>query len=325
MAKRDDGLEGKLARLRALERESPPTAVDEIAKLLEDKSPFVAARAAEVAEQLAMTSLREPLLATLRRVLDGQQADTGCRVAAAVLGALAKLEVEAADEYLRAMKLVRRERHGTGYVDSAIPVRLRAAEALATSRRATAVLDIVTLFGDEESEVRAGAAAVLGMFRADAALAALYAKLLSGDASPDVLGACMAALARADSARFVPVVATYLDSEDDTLAELAAVALGDSRAAAALPLLRATIERGTRGRRQSTLLLAVSLLRTDGALDYLIEVVRRGAEPAAIAALQALRIHAELPSLGERVREAVEARRSKKLSQAFRAGFDRAT
>lgn len=132
MAKRDDGLEGKLARLRALERESPPTAVDEIAKLLEDKSPFVAARAAEVAEQLAMTSLGEPLLATLRRVLDGQQADTGCRVAAAVLGALAKLEVEAADEYLRAMKLVRRERHGTGYVDSAIPVRLRAAEALAT-------------------------------------------------------------------------------------------------------------------------------------------------------------------------------------------------
>ncbi|MFO0571760.1 MAG: hypothetical protein U0263_39410 [Polyangiaceae bacterium] len=30
MVKRDDGLEGKLARLRALERESPPTAVNEI-------------------------------------------------------------------------------------------------------------------------------------------------------------------------------------------------------------------------------------------------------------------------------------------------------
>lgn len=322
MAKRDGAVEKKLARLHELERESPPTAADEIAHLLEDAVPFVAARAAETAEHLEIGSLREPLLATLRRVLDGKQPDPGCRVAAAVLGALSKIEVEAADDYLRAMKLVRRERSGTGYVDSAIPVRLRAAEALAVSRRAPAVLDILTLLGDPEPDVRAGAASVLGMFRADSALAALYTKLLAGDPAAEVLGACMSALARADPARFVPVVATYLASADDTLAELAAIALGDSHAPAALPPLQAAIERGARGRRQSTLLLAVSLLRTDAAFDYLLGVIQRGSEPAALAALEALKIHGELPSLAARVKELVLARGSMKLTDAWRDAFD---
>lgn len=314
-------VEDKLARLRALRGAPPETACDEVAAALNDETQHVAVTAAELAEELELRTLGPTLLATLEALLDGKRADPGCRLASAVLRALAKFEVEASDTYLRAMKLVRIERSGTSFIDAAIPVRIGAGEALATTRRGAAVLDLIPLLGDSESEVRAGGAAVLGMLRADAALAAIYTKLLAGDGAPEVLGACMAALTRADPGRFIPIVVPFLDSERDSVAELAALALGDCRAAAALEPLKAAIARGTQGRRSSTLYLAVSLLRSDDALDYLLGVVREAPETAAVQAIEALRIHRDLPSLAERLERVVAARRKPKLTQAFRAAF----
>jgi hypothetical protein len=315
-------VEDKLARLRILRETLPATTGDEIASALNDEVHFVAVAAAELAEELELRPLAPKLLETLQNLLDGKRTDPGCRLATAVVRALAKLEVEAYDIYLRAMRLVRVERSGTSFIDVAIPVRIGAGEALVNSRRGAAVLDLIPLLGDSASEVRAGGVAVLGMLRADAALAAIFTKLVAGDDSPEVVGACMAALTRADPGRFVPIVAPFLDSEHDSIAELAAIALGDSRAAAALPPLKAAISRCARGRRARTFYLAVSLLRSDDSINYLLGVVREAPEIAAILAVEALRIHRDLPSLVERLEGAVATRRIKKLTHAFRTAFE---
>src|SRR5262249_47482463 len=138
----------------------------------------------------------------------------------------------------------------------------------------------------------------------------LYTRLLCPETSLDARLACMLGLVRCAPSRFVPIVAGYLDNEDEGLAEVAALALGESREPAALPLL----ERALTGRRASRFtenaLSAIAMLRSDEAVSYLLGLLETAPAPLAQQALDALAAHAPSPSLAERVRAAAAKRSS---------------
>jgi hypothetical protein len=65
------------------------------------------------------------------------------------------------------------------------------------------------------------------------------------------------------------------------------------------------------------LLTAVSLLRSDEAIDLLVSLVETAPEAQAASALGALALHRHDPKIAERARRVVEARGSRRLREAL--------
>src|SRR5688572_3095261 len=213
--KRPSPLEKKLERLRELRDGS---AAPELKAFLAAKEPYLVAAFGRLA---AYDGKLSPSTALLR-----------------IVEALSKLEADEPDVYRAGLKFERHEWTG----DTGVPVRIEAAHALVTTRSSRALVEITPLLADREAAVRAGAARAIGRLGSEGAAAALHLKLLIGDADSEVLGACLGGLLEADAERYLPIVGAYLDGDDDRLAELAAVALGESRAPAAVELLSRGLE-----------------------------------------------------------------------------------
>jgi hypothetical protein len=96
--------------------------------------------------------------------------------------------------------------------------------------------------------------------------------------------------------------------ESREAAEGAAVALGESRLAEALPILRAWLEPARRRGLGRAALLAIASLRRDEAVDLLLSVARDEEPPTARDALAALASITRDAALYERARSAVAAR-----------------
>jgi hypothetical protein len=123
--------------------------------------------------------------------------------------------------------------------------------------------------------------------------------------------------------RYLRFVAQVLNGDDEGAAEAAALALGESRLPSALPALKDAVEGLASGKLRDSVLLGAALLRLDEANTYLISLVEEGPEGQATAALSALALHRHDAKLVERVRQAAEGRRSKKLAAAFAEKFGR--
>jgi hypothetical protein len=106
-----------------------------------------------------------------------------------------------------------------------------------------------------------------------------------------------------DEMRFV---ASFLEKGNEA-AEAAAIALGESRLAEALPVLAAWLEPARRRGQGRTALLAIATLRRDEAVGLLLSLARDEEPPTARDALAALASIGDA-TLYERARAAVEAR-----------------
>ncbi len=320
MAKRSSAFDDKLERLRAIRSSGGAAASTELERLLGDESPFVASLAAEIVTEQERKLLASAIGRTFRRVFGNEQPDRGCTVALACLKALEVFEVRDADLYTGALGMVRREPVGMDVVDVAMGVRIQAAYALARTEGIAATLTIMKLLGDPEPDVRAGVAEALGAIGSEAATAALYAKLLARDEDPNVMGALMRVLLRNNPAFFFPVVVSHLDDANETVAELAAVALGESRMPGALAPLSSRAA-AISPRRLPSLLIAIALLRSDEAADYLAGLLASAKPAVALQAVGALKLFRDSPSLEKRVRQIGADRRNRDISAAIAAAF----
>jgi hypothetical protein len=111
----------------------------------------------------------------------------------------------------------------------------------------------------------------------------------------------------------------YLDGDHLDVSEIAALALGEWREAAALPLLQRALEGRRAGRFTASVLAAIAMLRTDDAPEYLLQVLENGAEAIARQALEALSVHVHVQRVATRVREIV----GRRGSVALNAGLER--
>jgi hypothetical protein len=112
-------------------------------------------------------------------------------------------------------------------------------------------------------------------------------------------------------------VARFLDSGDETIAEAAALSLGESRHPQALEVLKRSWER-SRGRSfRRVLLVAMALLRTGPATEFLVSLLAAESVETARAALSALGPFLYNDELRERVRAAVAAREDASLLELY--------
>jgi HEAT repeat protein len=307
-------LERKLKELAEIRRSQPPDTVARLREFLAAKEAYLVAETAEAIADLGTTELLRELAKCGERLV--RNPDKGCAALTKVVMALAKLEADEPDVYLAGLTVKKVEFAG----DTAIPVRIECAHALVTIRHRDALVAIAPLLADKEPEVRAGVARAIGRLASDGAAAVLHLKFLLGD-EPEVLGACCAGLLDAFRERYLPFVATQLDHEDERVAELAALALGDCREDGAVEALTRALENRVAGVVTGAILLGLALSRRDDATERLFTALEQGESRLAAQALSALSVLRDAPGVEKRAQQIAVRRGGAKLQEILATKF----
>ena len=293
--------ESHLATLRQLRgAPSAPQTVSALAEVLRAKNlhGLVVKMAAELAEQVAAKEFAPPLVDVITGLLaeTSPKRDPGCEGKTAALKTLVSWEIDVPDLYLTAAVYRQLEPSFNGSVDSAAEFRGIAALGLAFSRPPNAIVRLIDLLADTEHKTRMLAAIALGTWRGPEALPVLRLKARLGDDDSDVFAEVLAALLRQDEEQ-LPFVAEFLRDNELARAEAAALALGQSKIASAFeplvnawPLLRRTPI-------ATTLLMSISLLRTQPAIDWLIDQLAGATATQSLDIFDALVLHKSDPKL----------------------------
>jgi hypothetical protein len=146
---------------------------------------------------------------------------------------------------------------------------------------------VLLLYVGREAPVRVSASRAIAVYGRDGGVPLLHLKALAGDPEPRVVSESLLALLRLDPDHALPFVASFFD-RGDAAAEAAALALGESRRADALPVLLGFLHRAARRGLARVTLLAIAALRRDEAVDALLSLARDEPGPLAREALSAL-------------------------------------
>lgn len=284
-------------------------------KLLAGRHSIPAARAADMVAEFELPGLEDDLVHTFQRFMKSPiKNDRGCSAKTAIIKALDALGYYDAEIFLAGLEHVQLEPVYGGRPefgskdDTAAAMRGRCAAALIRLRHPDAMRFLVQLLHDPWPECRLGAVAAARYAGNEAAELLLRSKALSGDPDPQVTGDCLAGLMEMAPAESLSFVARFLNSEDEGIAEQAALALGESRLPEAFPVLMEAWKNARFTDNKIAFLLPLALLRTDESLDYLISRVREGSASTARAAVQALAIVRHDPEQAKSVLGAMQAR-----------------
>ncbi len=316
-------LEDRLATLEGLRADLPaPEAIEQLRKAIAAKSNHVAARAASLAGEAGLSQLAPDLLKAFDRFIDRPVAtDKGCAAKTAIVEALDRLECDDWAPYERGIAHVQLEPVYGGKADTAVQLRSHCAMAVARRPHPHKLMLLAGLLADREASARQAAARALGFTEEPAALPLLRHKQLCGDAEPAVIGECLLAMLRVDAQQSVSIVAEAMKRGDAATAELAAVALGESRLAEALPLLIDWWEHTLDQELRRTAMLAMAMLRSEEAIGFLVEQVTDGNAQTARTAIESLGIHRHDRAILDRVRLAAAEREDLDLTELVRQAF----
>lgn len=294
-----------LDALRAIEQGAASAAdLPVLRGALRHPSSHVQARAARLVGDRRLHDLEGDVQAALLRLLDqGAEADPGCAAKLHLAEALDLLESVDATPFERGV-VVRQPEAAWGLpVDTAKGLRARCGYALARLEGPQALPILADLLADEEPAVRREAARAIALAGGPGAVALLRHKVRSGDPDladgPDVIGEAMAALAALDPASALAVARDLLrpaankrrgETASATVVAVA-IALGEARIAAALPLLVGWCDGLAATRDQQAAITAIAVLRCDGARAWLLDRVADQGPPLAEAALRGLAIY----------------------------------
>lgn len=297
-------LEDKLARVGA-----PDAEAGELRDALRSKTGVLVGAAAKQVAARTLDALYDELAPSFVRLCErGVERDPGCRGKIAIARALHQLDRWEDEVFIRGVTYVQEEPVWGGREDTAAELRGACGMAYAHAGRSDSLDVLADLLADRERMARAAAAQALGDTGRPDASALLRFKARTGDSEPAVMNACFGSLLALAPKTSVDYVAAFLDGDDER-AEAAALALGESRIAAAAPILIAWCERVMGDRRERVAYLALALLRDEGANAALLERVATGGRKDAIAALRALATFKADPRLVERMRAAVKRHR----------------
>lgn len=326
MAKRSS-LDDKLAAMRDW-RDRPESAelIADLRKALGDRSNFVASAAAAIVGERRFAALAPALESAFDRFLvDPAETDKLCRAKLAAVEALEKLEHPDADAFLKASRHVQMEPVWGSRVDTAAPLRAAGLVGLTRVNPPGLAYLLVDALTDPERDVRMAAALALGAVGSEGAVLTLRLKCRLGDQDAEVLSECLHGLLIASPREQMGFVEEFLDPDDPLHCEAAALALGKSRPPEALGPLRRAWERAGADSSGETILLAIAMLRTSSAVDFLLALVAGESEPSARMALSALKIHRHDPALVDRVARAVAKNGRPVVRAHFETGFRRET
>lgn len=297
----------------------------DLGPLLRHKSNHVVAAAANTAERLEASALAQDLVDSFLALMrDPAKRDPGCKALLAIAKALAVIDHHAAQVYFAGIRHVQMEASFGPPVDAAAELRGVCAQGLARMLHPDALEECVTLLADREPAARAGAVRAIADTGSREGVLLLRFKTLTGDASTEVMSECFAALLRMAPAASVAFVGQFLYDGADEIAEVAALALGESHLPAAFELLRKSWEAAADPERKRTLLLAIAMLRLDDSLEFLLGRVSEDSDRPASDAIAALGLYARDEAVRARLESCVEKRGSPILRSTFIREFQRA-
>jgi HEAT repeat protein len=316
MARKAD-LAAQLAELK--DSTQDPSSAESIKNLqtaLADRSNHLVALAAGIAGDNEITLLEPDLVTAFDRFMTNPiKRDPGCAAKIAIIETLLRLDAGQEDLYLRAIRHVQMEPVYGGREDTGSGLRAASALALVQVNSLDVMVELADLLADGESDARIGAARAIGFAGKEASHPLLRYKILVGDPDARVLYECFVALLRIDPQSSLSFVGDNIQSDDPAVAEVAALALGESRLAQAFPILQAhwtEVEEFSVGR---AILLALALLRYEPATDFLIALVAEAPFHQAADSLGALEMYRHDKELWRRVEETVAGRGDARLSR----------
>lgn len=319
---RNDPTAAALDKLGTLRREgdSPETAA-ELRNALRHKSNFVVARAAKIIAELRLNGLVADLVAAFDRLFpNAPKSDKGCAALTEIVAALYELDHTEPEVYRRAIRYVQMEGSFGPPVDVASKLRGVAAQGLVRTRDPQAKTEVVNLLVDKEVPARLGAVRALATNGGEAGMLLLRLKVLAGDDEPEVLAECFSGLL-AYGPESLPFLAEYADSDDTGIAEAAILALGASRTAGALDVLKRQWERTAYAPIRKLLLTAIASNRSDEAADFLLQLLQSENIAMADNVLVALAAYRSNERIRTQALRIVEQRGDRLLLDTFRREF----
>ncbi len=316
MAAKKNTFDDKLARIRSLADVPEGQAIVELRRILGEENAFLIGEAAKMVKTLELRALQEDLVSVCKRLLANEIGDRGCIAKRCVLDALVTFETHVPDVYLLGLRHEQWEHSFGPPEDTAGSVRGLCAHALVRIEYSEAIFDVAPLLYDGLPEVRVAAAEALAATGEQICGAILHVRLLAGEQASEVLEAMYRSLLALAPKRYLPVVGKGLSEGE----EAAALALGESRLPAALPVLTRALEKAS-GDLEATVLLSIGLLRLEEATAYLRELVEKAPENRAAKAIEALGLHKYDMRIADRIAEIVKGRKSKKLTAVFTEKF----
>lgn len=290
---------------------------------LKHRSSLVVAAAARAVVALRCDEALPALLPALDALYtDPAGRDPKCHGKLALVIALDELGHADAAPFLRAVRHVQLEPVWGGSEDSAPPLRIRAAQALVRLGHHTLYRILGDLLVDPVGEVRGAAAQLLGALGGERAALLLRLRVAVGEEPDraDVLGDHLTGLLACDGEASLPLVSGLLNGRDHSVAGAAALALGASRHPGALPALQAALESSVDRQLRRSLVDAIGLLRSEAALDALLDLLVDGDQELAVHAAGALRLYRDRDAVVRRVEDAIarrgDARVAKRWSSA---------
>jgi hypothetical protein len=290
--------EERLSRAAA----DPRAHLDDIREALRSRRSHPCARAAQLVKKHALDGFEADLAAAFERFCENPvKADPSCGAKLACLEALDFGESANEKIFVRAARLVQLEPAWGPPVDTATSVRARGLLALARLGWDDLDLLVAESLTDEHPPVRQAALDALAHRGARAGASLALYKLRRGDEDPLVTLAAMAALLTLAPEWGVEELRARLAGDE---CELAAIALGQSRADGALPLLLSALEECVEPARRKHLFRGLGLHRSDRALEKLLQVIAESPLGDAREAVLALAVRRYDPGIVERVRRA---------------------
>lgn len=246
------------------------------------------ARAARIVRDRQLDVLEDELVRAFARFCtDPVRRDPSCAAKLAILEALDVLDHLDIDTYAQAARLTQLEPAWGPPVDTAPPVRARAALALGRAVSPSALVLLGELLGDDAAVVRRAATEALAQRGGPGASALLALRFRVGDPDPVAFGECAAALVRLSPELAIARIATMIRAPGADRA-LLGYALAESRAPAALAALEAWLGETIFSKERAPIIAMIAAHRTDEAERLLLELVEDGGTEDAALAVAAL-------------------------------------
>ena len=302
------------AKLRSRQTQDRIGAVKQITRLeqpqrqallleaLADKSPYVAAQAAEALGDGADDDAALVMTETFGALCgDGPKLDPGCHIRADLAFAPGRLEYRPASEMLRlGIRIVQIEAVGGIPFDTAAHLRANCALALAQIRDPDCVRDIALLLFDRSGfarapidptvkmEPRKAAARALSLTGNLQARLPLTLKLVHPEnEEPEVLQECMQALVELEDPHALEVLEPYLGRTDRRLAAYSALMIAQTQSPGAAALLAEAIPHFS-GDTLRAVVLALATVRAAEAYEALHRLAQSDRDAVRLAAIDAL-------------------------------------
>jgi HEAT repeat protein len=292
--------EEQLAALDALRHAPAEQRSEALHKALGNRNNFIVAKAADLVREFQLADETAQLLAAFNRFFDDPvKSDPQCWAKNAISRALAAMEYQDEEAFLRGMRHIQMEPVWGGSSDTAGTLRATCALALVQCRSLTErdlLTHLVELLADKDKSVRVEVVRAIEQIGSPSAVLLLRLRAVLGTDEPEVLGACYGGVLRIEGVRAIPWVRRFLASADDNAGE-AALAIAGTHSAEGFEALRECFsspgnrvnDRANDSWWRSVLLSAIALTRQEAALEFLLELVKKeslDAEPTIEAVLR---------------------------------------